>query len=409
MKYAVIALVALVFVVGAVSAGPKDTSKRATEVMFPIDQFKDYRDYFEGFEGTIPPTGWILVQTNLYETWGIGTYAPYEGFQYATCLYDASYSGPQDEWLKFDYEIQAGDDILGFFAQASTYWAIDPYQNYNLLVTIDGVTVWDYYNDNNGAVSWQWQEYTVGLGAYSVGQVITVGLGYQGFDGAQGSFDALYIGEGFVPPEPCCPFDHTCYVVDFNEGPDGWYPLPCGVGPIPWQWGSPVGIPTVACDAVPVTHVLATNLTTAYPVQTGEGAVIGPFDITAQCYCMELCHFYDIETGYDGGNVKVSTDGGVTWQLVYPFRGYDDILDSATFIAECVWGEEVFSAHQTAFLRDCFDLTQYVGQSIMVGFFFGADSSVTYPGWYIKWVKFGSDETTPVEDTSWGSIKALYR
>ncbi len=409
MKRTLILVIGFLFIAGSLFAGPiKPDSRTMHDVMFQIDD--GARAYFEGFEGTVPPAGWWLVQTNPVETWGIGTYAAYEGFQYATCLYDATYTGPQDEWLYFEYEIEAGDDCLCFWANASIYWAVTPYQNYNLLVTIDDVVLWDYFNDNNGAVNWQWQEYCVDLSAYSVGQVITVGLGYQGFDGAQGSFDAIFIGEcAAPPPEPCCPFDNTCYVVDFNEGPDGWYPIPCGIGPIPWEWGSPVGIPTVACDDVPVTHVLATNLVGDYPVQTGEGAVIGPFEITTECYCMELCHYYDIEMGYDGGNVKVSADGGVSWNLVYPFRGYDDILDSPTYIAECVWGEEVFGGWSVSFIRDCFDLTEYVGQNIMVGFFFGSDSSVTYPGWYIKWVKFGSDETTPVEDSSWGAIKALYR
>jgi hypothetical protein len=65
--------------------------------------------------------------------------------------------------------------------------------------------------------------------------------------------------------------------------------------------------------------------------------------------------------------------------------------------------------HNTAFMLDCFDLRQYVGQPIWIGFFYGSDSSVQYPGWYIKWVKFGSDLPSSTEDRSWGSIKALYR
>jgi len=45
----------------------------------------------------------------------------------------------------------------------------------------------------------------------------------------------------------------------------------------------------------------------------------------------------------------------------------------------------------------------------MVAFDFGADTSVFYPGWYIKWVKIGSDEFSPVEQSTWGNIKAMYR
>ena len=58
---------------------------------------------------------------------------------------------------------------------------------------------------------------------------------------------------------------------------------------------------------------------------------------------------------------------------------------------------------------DCIALTEFIGQSILVSFNSGADGSIFYPGWYIKWVKIGSDEFSPVEDSSWGSIKAVYR
>ena len=43
------------------------------------------------------------------------------------------------------------------------------------------------------------------------------------------------------------------------------------------------------------------------------------------------------------------------------------------------------------------------------GFFFGSDGSIVYPGWYVKWIKTGGGHTTPVEDSSWGAIKAMYR
>jgi len=125
---------------------------------------------------------------------------------------------------------------------------------------------------------------------------------------------------------------------------------------------------------------------------------------------MELCHYYDTEATYDGGNVKVSADGGATWSLVYPARGYDLTANSSP---PCVALEPVFSGHNVAsagaFVRDCFDLSDYIGQTIMVAFDFGGDSIIFYPGWYIKWVKIGSDEFSPVEQSTWGNIKAMYR
>ncbi len=408
MKRALILSVCLLMVASVAYAAKPNTSRVADDIMFPI--LEPGRTYFEGFEsGLVPPPGWWAIVNNPY-TWEVGTYNPLEGSYYATCYYDPALV-PQDEWICFEYTLEAGDECLSFYAFASTYWAIDPYQNYNLIVTVNAQEVWNYYDDNDGAVTWQWQQYAVELEGYGPGDVLEVCLGYVGSDGAQGSFDAIEIGEcPGPPPVPCCPCDYYCYVVDFNECDNDWVSQECGIGPIPWEWGVPVGIPAVACDDVPVTHVLGTVLAGPYPVLAGEIAYVGPFDITPACYCLELCHFYETENGYDGGNVKVSSDGGVTWQLVYPFGGYDDILDSTYYPAECVWMEEVFTGDSDTFVRDCFDLTDYVGQTLLVGFFFGSESWATDDlGWYIKWLKIGGDEPSATEDATWGSIKAMYR
>ena len=174
--------------------------------------------------------------------------------------------------------------------------------------------------------------------------------------------------------------------------------------------GAPqVGIPQVGCDDVVITKVLGTVLADDYPPNAGEIAMVGPYMITDACWCMELCHFYDTENRFDGGNVKISTDGGATWTLVAPSRLYDDVGYSSN---ACIPLEEVFTGHtySTVFHQDCFDVSAFGGMDIWVGFFFGSDGSVGYyPGWYIKWLKIGSDDSTPVEESSWGHIKAMYR
>ncbi len=209
-------------------------------------------------------------------------------------------------------------------------------------------------------------------------------------------------------PQPdCCPFPYVCHFIDFNEWDGGFVALPCGGAPV-WQWGTPTLTPPIACDDVPVTHVLGTIIGGNYPVSGGEIAMIGPFFLDENCTCLELCHYYDTEASFDGCNVKISTDAGATWTLATPNRGYDQSTNASPM---CIPSEQVFSGHQynTAFLRDCFDVSAYVGQEIWIGFFWGNDSSVQYPGWYIKWVKLGGEEFSSTEDSTWGGIKALYR
>jgi len=207
---------------------------------------------------------------------------------------------------------------------------------------------------------------------------------------------------------PCCPFPQTCYFTDFNASPNGWTSLACGTGPVPWAWGVATGIPTVACDAVPVTNVLVTNLAGNYPLSMGEAAVVGPYKLNPGCKCLEICHYYYAESGYDGGNVRVSTDGGTTWTRIAPSAGYPGTI-STTYSCQCVLGEPAFTGNSTTFVRTCFDVSAYEGQNILVGFFFGSDTSVSYRGWAIKWLRIGGSDISPVENSSWGSIKALYR
>jgi hypothetical protein len=210
------------------------------------------------------------------------------------------------------------------------------------------------------------------------------------------------------PVPACCPFENTVYMVDFNiDGSSHWL-MPCGGAPT-WEWGplTNASVPDVACDDVPVTNILGTTIAANYPVSAGEIAAVGPFFIDQYSTCLELCHFYDTETGWDGANIKISTDGGATWTIIAPSQGYPGATNTAPF---CIPGESAYTGHPTfAFMRDCFSLSPFIGQEIIVGFFFGSDSSVTYPGWYIKWLKIGSSDSSPVEDSSWGNIKAMYR
>ncbi len=244
----------------------------------------------------------------------------------------------------------------------------------------------------------------------AISSCLEPGVYYIVVDGYYGAEDAFTLTVDCVecdcPTQACCPSPYTCYEIDYNLDPYGFITEPCDGDPCPWEWGTPLDIPMVACDDVPVTNVLGTVLAGNY-TNCGSRAIAGVFEITDDCWCLELCHYYDTEARYDGGNVKISTDGGSTWQVITPARGYDDVCLA---YAPCVAGQPVFTGHQfnTAWLRDCFDLSDYIGQEVIVAFDFGGDSSVFYPGWYIKWVKIGGDQGSPTKDSSWGSIKSRY-
>jgi hypothetical protein len=153
---------------------------------------------YEGFEGTVPPAGWT-AEVNNPETWGIGTYAPYEGLQYATCLYDASYTGPQEEYLITPTLDLAGKYVLDFWWNGSYYWSVDPYDNCDLQVwiSLDGGASWlmELWNSDNVGefTNWEWYNAVVDLSTFNGESNVKLAFVYVGYDGAQFSVDAVGI------------------------------------------------------------------------------------------------------------------------------------------------------------------------------------------------------------------------
>jgi hypothetical protein len=175
-----------------------------------------------------------------------------------------------------------------------------------------------------------------------------------------------------------------------------------------WQYGIASNIPTVDCDGNAVGPVLATILNGSYPNDSGQRALLGgSFTVTEFCYLLEICHFYEIENSYDGGNVEVYHGG--TYTVITPMGGYPDALisDSTSFYAWCVDMQPGYTSNSNVFVKACFDLSAYMGQTVQIAFKFGSDNSVVYRGWYISSVVAGG-LTTPVEDSNWSTIKQLY-
>jgi hypothetical protein len=206
--------------------------------------------------------------------------------------------------------------------------------------------------------------------------------------------------------DQCCPFDHTCYDFDFAQSDEGFTTSACG-GAHVWEWGEYPGEPASDCDGAPVTTVLGTSLSEGgYPANAGEGAVIGPALIREGCTCLEICHRFVVQEGYDGGVVRISTDG-FSWSDIFPQATYGGLVFGDP---RCIEFSDAFSDDDPSqpFHRDCFDLSDYIGTRVWIGFFFGSDASVSDPGWFLRWVRIGGHDS-PVEERSWGTIKGLFR
>lgn len=89
--------------------------------------------------------------------------------------------------------------------------------------------------------------------------------------------------------------------------------------------------------------------------------------------------------------------------------GYPDsqLCESTSFYAYCVDMQPGLTDGPTAgFVKDCFDLSAFMGQTVQIAVKFGSDSSVNYPGWFIAGAMAG-ELVTAAEESNWSTIKRL--
>ncbi len=155
----------------------------------------------EGFEsGIVPPTDWMLLQTNPRQTWKIQTaVVPYEGTYLADVEYDASLEQQDEVLLSPELMLQSG--ILDFWSFGSLYWCRDTYDNCDLNIWIvvgdwDGGTGDDIYvgkADDDWTTTWAWANSVFDLTPLLPGVPVRIAFQYYGLDGAQVGLDAILL------------------------------------------------------------------------------------------------------------------------------------------------------------------------------------------------------------------------
>ncbi|MCK4773369.1 MAG: immune inhibitor A, partial [Candidatus Krumholzibacteria bacterium] len=180
------------------------------------------------------------------------------------------------------------------------------------------------------------------------------------------------------------------FVWDFEQDDGGFVQT----GDI-WEWGAPTSGPGAAHSGV---NVWATVLDGDYPSSMDATLDIPPITLDANkpFALFSFWHWYNFETRYDGGNVKVSSDGGATWTIVTPVGLYDETASTAN---AGIPGERCFSGNMGGYTEEIFDLSAYAGQSLMFRFHAGSDGSVQRDGWYVDYVTLRStdvDDVPPV-------------
>ena len=92
---------------------------------------------------------------------------------------------------------------------------------------------------------------------------------------------------------------------------------------------------------------------------------------------------YDIESGFDGGEVLISTDDGQSWShldLTEPYPASFTQTGNACAIA---LGTKCFSGTNLTWTRFSANLAAYLGQAVRIRWTFSSDSGVAEEGWYV--------------------------
>jgi hypothetical protein len=163
----------------------------------------------------------------------------------------------------------------------------------------------------------------------------------------------------------------SIYVEDFEDNSGFFLPIN------DWEWGEPGWGPGEAHSGV---NLWGTILDGRYSEGPLRSTLLSPMLGLTTDPVLTFWHWYSIESGFDGGNVKISTDG-VNWNLITPEDGYDGII--STDFENPIGGEEAFFGESDGWELETFDLSAYSGSIVFIKFYFGSDGSVEDAGWYV--------------------------
>jgi hypothetical protein len=192
--------------------------------------------------------------------------------------------------------------------------------------------------------------------------------------------------------EPTLPSNFAEKTFTFNVKPDIYYTSWEGTCPdgwtlsgdpspnIPWQCGVPTNTagPATAydgtqCIGVGMFQFYSDNDTWAGTTATSPPLVLPGLTSPTLTFRM----WFDTEGGtFDGANVQISTDGGMTYSVLNTV-----MPPYALMIA----GEPAWGGHQSALGWQLVqaDLTAFAGKTILLRFAFRSDAANTYAGFYV--------------------------
>lgn len=234
-------------------------------------------------------------------------------------------------------------DVELTWSNGESYDEVYVYRDYDLIEVLPGSAT--YYLDT-----------FPGYGFYNYGLVGVVG------DEESGQVQCRVL----ITPQ-----GKVCF--NFNETDDGWSPG----GLASWEWGEP----SYVLDG----NAWETNLGGNY-ANASCGWLDSPeITLGSEGCWLTIDSFNYVDCGGDGWNVQMSTDGGESWSIIYPYEGYDQ-GDPAADCDEGLDGETNCGYFEIETWD--FDLTDHPDAHISIRFLFEANYQTAYVGLIVDRVCF---------------------
>ena len=137
-----------------------------------------------------------------------------------------------------------------------------------------------------------------------------------------------------------------------------------------WTWGVPsAGAHSGAkCWAVCLSGQYADNI---------NWSLTSPAVTVASGATLSFYHSFLTENSYDGGNVEISTNNGQSFTVINPVGNYPDDQISA------LNNEPGYTNNSNGWVLATFNLSDYIGQTVLFRWHFASDGSQVGTGWFI--------------------------
>jgi hypothetical protein len=166
----------------------------------------------------------------------------------------------------------------------------------------------------------------------------------------------------------------TVYAENFEANNGGYLANPSTGA---WAWGVPTSGPGNAHSGL---QLWATVLNGDYANNANWKLTSISFIACTNNPMLKFWHWYNMESGWDGGNVKISTDNGTSWTVISPVGGYPE---RAPIDNVGIPRESCYAGVHATWAEAVFNLPVISGQTFLIRWHFGSDATNTYPGWYI--------------------------